>query len=411
MRIAFISPEFVTEDNYDGGLANYLHRAALSLVGLGHEPHVVVASNRDESFDLDGIRVHRVDVGPAWLHGLADRILRRYRPLFSTLWQSFVLNRRLRHLHAQYPMDLAQYSSYRATALFRPRRIPALVRLSSLAPQMDRAYERDGPVGLARLNSQLERRAIARGSLLIAPSRVLADAGSEVTGRPVRVVESPFVPAAVEPDPAIYREHLSTRRYALFFGTVGILKGVQCLAEILEPLLDRHKDLHFAFVGKDAGFRGRPMLEYVLAQAGEHRDRVLHFDRMPHTSLYPIIEHAEIVVLPSRIDNFPNACVEAMSMGKVVVGTRGASFEQLIEDAESGFLCEIDDRKSLLAAVERALATDRAEAIGIRARARVGELRPELAGARLVDVYAELLDRRDSTRLRDSVQGSRAGRH
>jgi len=392
VRIAFISPEFVTEDNYDGGLANYLYRAALSLVGLGHEPHIIVASDRDETFDLDGIRVHRVDVGPSWLHGLAGRILRGYRPVFSILWQSFRLNRRLRLLHAQYPMALAQYSSYLATALFRPRAIPAVVRLSSLASQMDLAYERGGPVGLARLTSFLELRSIAMGRLLIAPSRVLAGATEAVTGKPVRVVESPFVPTTGEPDTSIYREHLSTRRYALFFGTVGILKGVKCLAEILEPLLEDHKDLYFVFVGKDARYRGRPMLEYVRAQAGEHRDRVLYFDRMPHASLYPIIEYAEAVVLPSRIDNFPNACLEAMSLGKIVVGTRGASFDQLIDDGVSGFLCEIDDRKSLLAAVERALATDRADAIGARARARIEELRPELAGARLVEAYAELAE-------------------
>lgn len=392
MRIAFISPEFVTEDNYDGGLANYLHRAALSLVGLGHEPHVIVASDRDETFDLDGICVHRVDVGPSWLHGLAGRILRRYRSVFSTLWRSFRLNRRLRRLHAQQPIALAQYSSYLATALFCPRGIPAVVRLSSLASQMDRAYERDGPVGLTRLTSLLELRAISRGRLLIAPSRVLADAAEELTGKPVRVVESPFVPTAVEPDAVFHREHLSTRRYALFFGTVGILKGVKCLAEILEPLLEEHKDLYFVFVGKDARYRGRPMFEYVLAQAGQHRDRVLYFDRMPHASLYPIIEHAEAVVLPSRIDNFPNVCLEAMFLGKIVVGTRGASFDQLIDDGESGFLCEIDDRKSLLAAIERALATDHADAIGARARARIEELRPDLAGARLLEAYAELLE-------------------
>jgi len=113
---------------------------------------------------------------------------------------------------------------------------------------------------------------------------------------------------------------------------------------------------------------------------------------MPHASLYPIIDHAEAVVLPSRIDNFPNACIEAMSRGKIVVGTRGASFDQLIEDGVSGLLCEIDDRESLLAAIERALVTDRADAIGEQARARIDELRPELAGARLIEAYEELIE-------------------
>jgi glycosyltransferase involved in cell wall biosynthesis len=392
VRVAFISPEFVTEPSYDGGLANYLHRAGVSLVRLGHEPHVIVASDRDESFDLDGIRVHRVDVRPSWLHGLARRILRRYHPLLSILWQSFGLNRRLRQLHEEHPFALAQYSSYRATALFRPRAVPAVVRLSSLESLWGRAYERERrPMGPARLASFLEELSIAMGRRLISPSHLLADAAEKATGRPVRVVESPFLPFAGELDPTVYREHLSTRRYALFFGTIGLLKGIKCLAEVLEPLFENHKDLYFVFVGKEGRFRGRSMLEYVRAQAGEHRDRVLHFDRMPHASLYPIIEHAAAVVLPSRIDNFPNACLEAMSLGKVVVGTRGASFDQLIDDGVSGFLCEIDDRKSLLAVVERALATDRADAIGARARARIDELRPELAGARLVAAYEELV--------------------
>lgn len=393
MRIAFVSSEFVTERNYDGGLANYVHRAGVSLRMLGHEPHVIVASDRDECFDHDGIRVHRVDVRPGRLQGLARRLLRGYSPQISILWQSYRLNHRLRQLQAQHPFALAQYSSYLATALFRPRAIPVMVRLSSLESLWSRAYEGDsGPVGPARLSSFLEERSLALADRLISPSQLLADAAEKATGRDVRVVESPFVAFAGELDPAIYREHLSTRRYVLFFGTVGLLKGVRCLAEILEPLLSRHKDLLFVFVGKEGRYGGRPMLEYVRAQAGEYHDRVLHFDRMPHASLYPIIDHAEAVVLPSRIDNFPNACIEAMSRGKIVVGTRGASFDQLIEDGVSGLLCEIDDRESLLAAVERALATDREGSIGEQARARIDELRPELAGARLIEAYEELIE-------------------
>jgi glycosyltransferase involved in cell wall biosynthesis len=392
VRVAFVSSEFVTESNYDGGLANYLQRAGLSLVRLGHEPHVIVASDRDESFDFDGIRVHRVDVRPGRLHRLARRVLPRYRSLLGILCQGLALNRRLRRLHVQHPFAVAQYSSYRATALFRSRSIPSVVRLSSLEPLMDRAYERDpGPVGLARLKAFVEERSIAKGKLVISPSRLVAAAARTATGRSVRVVESPFLPFSGELDAAVHSEHLSKRRYALFFGTIGLLKGGKCLAEIMEPLLERHKELHFVFVGKEGRYLGRPMLEYVRAQAGEYHDRVLHFDRMPHASLYPIIEHAEVVVLPSRVDNFPNACVEAMALGKIVVGTRGASFEQLIDDGVSGFLCEIDDRTSLLAAVERALATERAEAIGARARARIDELRPEIAGAKLLEAYEEVV--------------------
>src|ERR1051326_7456438 len=46
------------------------------------------------------------------------------------------------------------------------------------------------------------------------------------------------------------------------------------------------------------------------------------------------------VVLPSLIDNLPNSCLEAMGLGRVVIGTKGTSFEELITDEANGFLIE-----------------------------------------------------------------------
>ncbi len=43
------------------------------------------------------------------------------------------------------------------------------------------------------------------------------------------------------------------------------------------------------------------------------------------------------------MDNFPNACIEAMYFSKVVIGTDGASFEQLITHGKNGLLCRIGD--------------------------------------------------------------------
>ncbi len=52
-----------------------------------------------------------------------------------------------------------------------------------------------------------------------------------------------------------------------------------------------------------------------------------------------------VLFLPSRIDNLTNTCIESMALGKVVIGTQGAIFEQLIEDGVNCFLCRIDCKK------------------------------------------------------------------
>jgi hypothetical protein len=65
MRIAFATPEFVTEDHFDGGLANYVNRVSKGLAARGHDVHVITLSTRNENeFDHDGVLVHRVMLKP-----------------------------------------------------------------------------------------------------------------------------------------------------------------------------------------------------------------------------------------------------------------------------------------------------------------------------------------------------------
>ncbi|MFT5444256.1 MAG: glycosyltransferase involved in cell wall biosynthesis [Myxococcota bacterium] len=395
MRIAFVTPEFVSEPRFDGGLANYLLRVTRMLNGLGHEPHVIVASDRDEDLVFEGVAVHRVDVQSGVVTRLVRKLLRSRASIALIPWQSFRLNQRVRALHRARQFDVAHYASYTATALFRPSSIPCVVRLSSLESLWSDAYERGkASKGVTRATSWLETHALLRADQLICPSVHLARTASERIDRPVEVVESPYLPPTDPLDDRIYQKHLAGKRYGMFFGTIGLLKGVKTLAEALPELFSAEKDLFFVFVGKQTSDAGRPMLETVFAHVGADAKRVLHFEPMSHAELYPIIDGASVVVLPSRVDNFPNTCLEAMSRGKLVVGTRGASFEQLIDDGASGYLCEIDDRKSLLAAMKRALACESPDEVGERAKARIARLGAEGVGRDLVRVYEATIARK-----------------
>jgi len=67
MRIAFATPEFVTENHFDGGLANYLNRVSTTLARLGHDVHIVTLSTQNEDeLDHEGVTVHRVMLKPGW---------------------------------------------------------------------------------------------------------------------------------------------------------------------------------------------------------------------------------------------------------------------------------------------------------------------------------------------------------
>lgn len=388
MRIAFITPEYVTEPNYDGGLANYLHRVTLALREAGHDPIVIVGSDRNESFEHRGVQVIRTNISK-FPYDLHNRLFPgRYKQLAEWIWQSWKLNRRLRQIHRRHKIDVAHFTSYSATALFRPKYIPAVVRISSLQSLWDQAYE-NYPNLPASFLYKLEIISLKKADRLMCPSRVVAHAVEKLTGKPVKLIEGPYLKQDEAADWGPYNQLLKEKNYALFFGSVGLLKGVKVIADILFSLLENHRSLFFVFVGKDTDYKGNSMMSYVWEQAGIHRDRVLYLGKMRHKQLYPIIEQARFVVLPSRIDNFPNTCIEAMAHGKITIGTAGASFEQLINDGENGFLCRIDDRQSLLDTIEKALnlSADEKHKISARAKERISQISPDIVLNKLISIY------------------------
>jgi glycosyltransferase involved in cell wall biosynthesis len=122
------------------------------------------------------------------------------------------------------------------------------------------------------------------------------------------------------------------------------------LAEALPEVLRKHEDLHAVFAGADTNLApgGGGMRDYIRKTIGsEFNGRVFFFDPLRHEQLYPIIENAEWVVLPSIVDNLPNTCLEAMGLGRPVIATTGSCFEQLITDGETGLLSKADDSTDL----------------------------------------------------------------
>jgi glycosyltransferase involved in cell wall biosynthesis len=396
MRIALLTSEYVTEASYDGGLANYVHRLARALREHGHDVAVIVISDRDEDREDEGVRLLRVRFTlPKWVVALNLFTLRRFTKLIYLLRIGWLLNQKLRALQRRDPFAVVQYSQLGGLSFFHPPGPAAVVRLSSYTPlwRKNGGYDGESPLRIWQ-QERIEHWAMKKADGIFSPSRLMADVVASRLHRAVRVIENPYFQEPVCRDDRLFQEQLAGKTYFLFFGRLNVLKGTAVIAATLDPLLENHPELFFVFVGSDPGkYRGRTMSEHVKLMAGVHGDRVLCLGKLAHPALYPIIEGALAVALPSLVDNFPNTCLEAMGMQKVVVGTSGASFDQLIRDGESGLLCRPGDPGQLLQALERALAMSpaaRAE-MGRRAKERIAELKPERMVPLLTAWYQEVI--------------------
>ncbi|MFN6567622.1 glycosyltransferase family 4 protein [Dendronalium sp. ChiSLP03b] len=394
MRIGFATTEYVTEKYFSGGLANYLHRVAKALLFLGHEVHIVVLSEIDRAeFKYEGIQVHRLTLGKI------QRILNKLSQYsicqtLQCLDFSFQVYCKLLELHKQQPFDIVQFPDWDAcgvvSSLLLP--IPQVTRISAYRPAW---YESSGEQRDRdeQIIEWLEWLQMRLSKHIYAPSytlkRLLAE---EAKITHVRVIRTPFYLETSDWDLSVFNEYLQGKKYLLFFGRFQVHKGFHILAQALPQVFEKHLDCHAVFVGQDVPSSLAPsMKEYALSLCSQYIERLIFIDRIRHTQLYPVIAGAKLVVLPSLIDNLPNACLEAMALGKPIIGTVDASFEELLTEGETGFLVPVGEVNALAIKINEVWMHPNLNEIGQAAKLKVQEFAIENTVKELLHYYEKVI--------------------
>ncbi len=371
LQIAFVSPELSTPTRPDGGLANYLRKVTTELATRGHAITVFAPSTDAAERLEDGVRVVSCPMGD----------LRKLRSLpglrtLGRLFEDLLLSRRLAsaclHRHRRSAFDLVQAASYRASgsSLTRSGRIPVVTRISSYPPLL-RAADGQRRSGIDSITDHFEIQQVARSRAAFAPSAFMVRTYDRLEGIAVDMVRSPVLVRPLASPDAPPPEPFAGRDYLLFFGTLKRLKGIDLISTIVTPLLQRHPALHFAFVGRDLAQHGATRwFERICAANPAVRSRLLHSPAVPWSTLQPILCHARLVVMPSRVDNYPNACLEALACGVPVVGSSESSIDEMIEEGRTGHIVENGSAEALLAGIERHLDLPSVAQQAMRAAAR-----------------------------------------
>ena len=395
LRIAFATPEFVTEKHFDGGLANYVNRVSKILADLGHDVHVVTLSHEDEAeFEHDGVMVHRLTLKRGWQ--TLNRLTRYTLP--TTLhWLNFSTQvfRKLNQLHRKEPFHLIQYPNYSSCGVFS---IPLLrtthvVRASSYEPACNDAagVKRSLDLTIAERLQALQYRLTRNVHV---PSFAMQAMLSTKAGiSDTRVIRSPFYVETREWDTTVWEQFLKDKKYVLFFGRFQLHKGFHTLVQALPRFLEGYEDAYAVLVGRDMETQlASSMAAFARSQCRRFADRLILLENLPHAQLYPVIDRSHLVVLPSLIDNLPNSCLEAMGIGKVVIGTKGASFDELITDGVNGFLIDPNDAGALADKLIAAWVDPKLKEMSTAAKQSMHDFAPEKTVASLLNYYSEVLD-------------------
>lgn len=328
------------------GIATYTRTLAHLLAARGHEVHVVTRWSGDDAVEREGaVTVHRLGPGgvrvPSRLNATSLT-----RMVATEAGKALRYRRKLaRYLHAlveRESIDLVEAVDAEAEAvLYRPRHhpsVPFVVRLHGPVSVWE-TVDRSVPEPVRRFVRWAERRQLLAATHVTAPSRAAADLCREELAL--------SVPATVFPNPPSF----DTRREApseedpnlvLFVGRIVHGKGVDLLVRAIPIVLERFPKAQFAFVGSysTSTARGQGSIrDHLLALLPQEQHANVHFDGYrPPVEVATWYRRAAACAFPSRFESFGYTCLEAMSFGKAIVGSRAGGMVDLLDDGRCGLL-------------------------------------------------------------------------
>ena len=335
------------------------------LASRGFEPLVLTSHCGRQLPDdeaRDGVRVLRLPFAEAFETRRLDffALIRRRIEQLKREWRPEII-----HLHFPAPSGIFHLQTRDASAA------PLLLAMHTHIPNWD--------TGTDTLSGKLLRESVWLCANSDATLDVARTAYAEISSRSSVIYnglrEPALPPAPLSFDPPI----------VACIARLMHKKGVDVAIRAMRALHEKRAEVRLIIAG-DGPEKAR--LEHLINDLGLHSCVELRGWIAPE-KLHAFLNESMIVVIPSRtMEPFGNVAVEAMQMGRPVVGTRQGGLAELIVEGETGFLVEPDDPAAIADRIDR-LALDPALALRMGTAGQM-RARSHFSLDRCVDKYIHL---------------------
>lgn len=302
------------------------------------------------------------------------------------------------HAHRIRPFDIFEMEesfgwSFRVAASLD---IPVVARLHGphflhREPARDRADARRQADRIAR-----ERRAIAHAAAVTGPSATQLRATLDYYQLAPALVRHIPNPVIIPDQAQSWVAANAARKQIVMIGRFDTIKGADIAVQAFLVALQTDADLELVIVGPDRGVytpTGRMNFpEFVASVATtDQASKISFLGPRGADAVAAIRLGAAMVIIPSRIENFPYTVAESLATGAPTIATDVYGSAEMITHGETGLLVPVADVEGLAAAMVR-LAADRDEAARLGAAGRafaIGTIAPGPIAERSIALYEE----------------------
>lgn len=340
MHIVFVTAFFAENETKPlTGMPGYIYKIANYLVFRGHQVEIVSGAFHNKKWAYKGIVVYNCRT-PQFLDGNAFEISR------NIVQRELIFQRKLKELNQIHTIDIVQYAGWSGVGLLHSLNCPGILRISTYSCIQ---YKESEIFKNVKCLSFWERLAGYHADGILSPSSILGNKFGQDIHKKVVLMETPYNNSIIE-DFSLYNARLKEKKYLLFYGQTSREKGFEVIENMMFEFLDRHKDFLFVVAGWNSPQGGKDAISTLRNMLGKYKERFIYLGPVCQTQLFPVIRNARCVMVPSLVDNLPNACLEALFLGQIVIGTYGTSVEQMVQDNVNGYLVKPGDSRELLAA-------------------------------------------------------------
>ncbi len=367
--------------NLSGGIGVYVDVHADWLVHQGYQVTVLTTAefqDNHEDMVLPPQRSYRI---------LPLQVSEGFRTIQHNF--SYTVYLKLKSLHAIQPIDLVEFPDYGGEGYFSIKAKRLLGEFSDvrlwvhghMTLHLCDSLNEEPPSIYRQAIYNIEQYCLTYADGVSVPSADLGALYQKDVDRTYHIMRHPI---PTFPDHTAVPQSLrsDTGVRVLYVGRLEHRKGIDLLVKAMVRQLSHRPNVSLRLIGADTWWKDGSYRAYLMSLIPSQYQYAFEFmGPLSREKLSGEYAGADIVVFPSRFENWPNVCLEAMSFGKPIIASKFGGMREMLEGG-AGWIIDPFDSTEFDQALDR-LVTDSEQRDQLAQKVRVkietmAHLHPEI---------------------------------